>query len=210
MHIPTSTPVPRPADWARIHGALLERWRLMDDPKPPVPPKPLILAGAAFSSAWQVRLSWTSLVEWANTHGFGQTLADRLPPPPDCDVAERISGIGADGSIWWQEQGEQDHPPARKPSRDEVCRTLERLATHWPRIVGEDLARRCKPRGFYGRKRRRLAVVADPTYRPPWGDWSSAGKNPRAFTTFRAAINAAIEPMGVDEVSFHTAMWQDG
>jgi hypothetical protein len=57
----------------------------------PAPPVPLILAGAAFSTASAIRQRWNDLFDWAATHGLMATLLALLPPPPDIDVAANIA-----------------------------------------------------------------------------------------------------------------------
>ena|SRR5712691_6605328 len=96
-----ATPVPRPADWARLHELLTQEWQARGDQAIPKPPVPLILAGAAFSTAAAIRQRWRDLVSWANEHGFAATLAANLPPPPGVDVADQIAGVSADGRGWW-------------------------------------------------------------------------------------------------------------
>lgn len=97
------TPVPLPHDWAHVHALLAEAQRSAAEPNIPNPPVPLILAGAAFSSANQIRRRWTDLVEWANTYGFVEILRAALPPPPDFDVADHFAGASEDGSGWWDD-----------------------------------------------------------------------------------------------------------
>ena len=87
-----STPVPRPSDWARLHQLLEVAWKSGDRSAVPEPPVPLILAGAAFSTASEIRQRWIDLVRWANSHGYADLLFANLPPPPDIDVAGRIAG----------------------------------------------------------------------------------------------------------------------
>jgi hypothetical protein len=92
-----TTPVPMPADWAKIQS-VLERARLaVSGDTIPAPPVPLILGGAAFSTASAIRARWVELVEWANEWGFSGLLASSLPPPPDFDVAENIAGVTENG-----------------------------------------------------------------------------------------------------------------
>lgn len=101
--ISIDTPVPLPRDWAAIHSALASARR--DDHRrlAPEPPIPLILAGAAFSSASQIRERWVALIEWTNRYGYQEVFRARLPPPPDFDVASRIAGASEDGSGWWED-----------------------------------------------------------------------------------------------------------
>jgi len=205
--VPTTTPVPMPADWAAIHAALTRLWQSNDDPTIPKPPVPLILAGAAFSPATAIRQRWVDLIQWANAHGFADHLASHLPPPPSFDVADQIAGVSEDGRGWWPVLGEQFHKPKQKPSHEVVSATFQRLVENWPNIVGQELADSTKPLKFTGRKQCRLLVAANPSVSPPWGSWLSVRSNPSAFTALRRAINSAISPMEVDDVTFITENW---
>ena len=200
-------PVPMPADWARIHARLAQE-RLDRGLGIPAPPVPLILAGAAFSTATAIRQRWSDLFDWAATHGLMATLLALLPPPPDIDVAANIAGVSEDGRGWWPEYGVQDHPPRAKPTADAVLATLKRLQQHWASVVGDDLVRSTRPLRFSGRKRRRLIVAADPNARPPWGCWGSRFHHPSGFRGFRHSINSFIAPMEVDHVHFNLSAWQ--
>lgn len=199
-------PVPRPADWARIH-ARLARDRMDQGLDIPEPPVPLIMGGAAFSSATAIRQRWNDLLVWAATHDLLPALLELLPPPPDIDVAESYAGVSVNGHGWWPEHGEQDHPPRMKPAADAVRATLGRLQQHWASVVGDDLAASTRPIRFSGHKRRRLIVAANPEATPPWGNWYSRRGDPRAFTSFRQNINSFIAPMEVDDIDFNTDAW---
>jgi len=205
--VPENTPVPRPGDWTMLHGLLTEAWVARQDGRIPKPPVPLILAGAAFSTASAIRERWRELVHWANAHGFAELLAAHLPLPPDVDIAEQIAGVSADGRGWWPEYGEQVHAPAAKPDMEAVDTALSILEAQWPSIVGSELSRNTHPIRFTGRKSRRLVVRANPDAKPPWGSWNFISKEPRSFTLFRKAINEAIAPLGVDDIAFVTDGW---
>jgi len=202
-----STPVPLPSDWAKLHSLLSKAWKLRDDGGLPKPPVPLILAGAAFSRASDIRQRWIDLITWANEYEFSALLSRNLPEPPDHDVADAIAGVSEDGKGWWPEIGEQFHDPKQKPSKKVVAETLEHLKLKWTEIVGNDLARATSPVKFTGKKSRRLIVIANLEFTPPWGSWYSASCNPKAFSEFRKAINAAISPMEVDDIEFNTESW---
>jgi hypothetical protein len=205
--VPMTTPVPMPADWAAIHAALTDLWQSKDDSNISKPPVPLILAGAAFSSAAAIRQRWIDLIQWANANGFSDHLASRLPQPPSFDVADKIAGVSEDGRGWWPVLGEQFHEPMKKPSNEVVSATFQHLVENWPEIVGHELAESTKPLKFTGRKQHRLLVAANPSVSPPWGSWYTVRTNPPAFTAFRRAINRAISPMEVDDVTFTTEKW---
>jgi hypothetical protein len=148
------------------------------------------------------------LIQWANDYGFADVLSSNLPPPPNFDVAEQIAGVSEDCRGWWPEIGEQHHEPREKPSRQSVALAHQILIDRWATIVGPELAAATRVVRFTGRRMRRLCVAADPAVTPPWGSWFSARSNPRAFTVFRRAINEAIAPMEVDDVTFLTQEWQ--
>src|SRR5688572_1940656 len=120
-YVPEATPVPNPHDWARLHSLLTRAWAAKQDKRIPKPPVPLVLAGAAFSTAEAIRRRWRDMVAWANEHGFAPVLLAHLPPLPDGDVAEKIAGVSADGRAWWPEYGEQHHPARPKPSKQALA-----------------------------------------------------------------------------------------
>lgn len=205
--LPLTTPVPLPNDWARLH-ALLNHARSGNGREAiPAPPVPLILAGAAFSTADAIRQRWIDLLKWSIAYGFSELLLANLPPAPIRDVAEDIAGVSCDGQGWWPTFGEQFHPKKQKYPRPVVITTLNLLKQNWPQIVGAELGINARPLRFTGKKYRRLLVAANSAFRPPWGHWSSAYANPRAFTAFRQSINSFIAPLGVDDVDFATAHW---
>jgi hypothetical protein len=86
-----------------------------------------------------------------------------------------------------------------------TAKHLETLISDWENIVGPELARVSSPVAFTGAKARRLLVQVDGAGRPPWGGWSclsNVEEERRAFTRFRASINAAIAPHEVDHIDF--------
>lgn len=126
-NISTEIPVPLPTDWINIHSQLSDAWVRRNDIQVTKPPVPLILAGAAFSSASDIRSRWIDLINWANEYGFSAILLNSLPEPPDLDVAESIAGVSTEGKGWWPEIGEQFHKPKHKPSKKTILATLQRL-----------------------------------------------------------------------------------
>lgn len=91
--VPTTTPVPLPQDWARIHQTLVELWEKCQDHKIPKPLAPLILAGTMGSTPKDIRQRWISHIEWANKYGFSKNLKEIIPSSPDIDVAKEIAGL---------------------------------------------------------------------------------------------------------------------
>lgn len=209
MHglVPLSTPVPIPVEWARMHCLLAEAWKVKADPAIPQPPTPLILSGAAFSKASDIRRRWAEFIEWANSYGHSAVLFAALPSPPHEDVAQQIAGVGENSLRWWPTFGEQFHQPKDKPSRELVKTTFQKLHDCWPKVAGPELAAHTKPLYFTGHKSRRLVVAANPNILPPWGSWYFASSNLRSFTTFRKGANSVIAPMEVDVIDFLPERW---
>ena len=191
---PPPPEVPLPADWARLHGLLSRERVRAPDRSIPEPPVPLILAGAAFSSAAAIRARWSALLDWAYTFGFDQLLFANLPPAPDHDVASAIAGVSDDGKGWWPVFGQQEHAPKSRHSTAEVREALTRLESSWSSVVGHELAGSTRPLRIRGRKARHLIVAANPSTKPPWGSWTSRTVNPVAFAAFRKAVNNALSP----------------
>ena len=206
--MPTTDAVPMPAEWAKVHAVLNEAWRARGNINISKPPTPLILAGAAFSTASAIRQRWVELIEWANAHGFSEELGFNLPSSQGLGVAESTAGVSEQGEGWWPEYGEQHHELREKPSKDAALAALVLLKQTWVTVVGPELASSTRPLRFTGQKLRRLLVAADPEQFPTWGNWNSTNANRSAFTAFRKAINSAIAPMEVDDISFITEGWQ--
>jgi hypothetical protein len=201
------TAVPRPTDWSMLYGMLKKAWQERGGSAAPEPPVPLILGGAAFSSAREIRQRWYDLINWSNQYGFSDLLLEYLPPAPEVDIAVAIAGVGEEGGGWWPEYGAQYHAPKPKPSREAVIAALRLLGERWNEIAGAELAGMTKPLKFTGRKSRRLLVAANPEGCPPWGSWYLIRRNPRTFTTFRSAVNEAITPLEADDITFVTDRW---
>lgn len=104
----TDLPVPLPEDWARIHTELQKLRKQRNDANIPDPPVPLILAGAAFSTASEIRSRWSQLIDWANQHGFVAEM-NNIAPAPEYDVAKRIAGVTDKfDQHWWEELGDDE------------------------------------------------------------------------------------------------------
>ena len=103
-------PVPLPGEWTKIYQELVQLRKQRNDPSIPEPPTPLILAGAAFSTASEIRNRWSKLIEWANQYGFVEEMKNLIPPSPDFDVAEKIAGISKKSDrYWWEELGNEEN-----------------------------------------------------------------------------------------------------
>ena len=64
---------PAPPAWARAHRALLAHART-GACDPPDPPKPLILAAAAFTTPAERRVRWAETRAWADRNGGAHLL----------------------------------------------------------------------------------------------------------------------------------------
>ncbi len=69
---------PLPPDWALIYQRLSELARIADQSIPP-PPKPLILAGWAYSNDLEKQARWRETVEWAEKWGFTEAIGEITP-----------------------------------------------------------------------------------------------------------------------------------
>jgi Dna[CI] antecedent, DciA len=89
-------------------------------------------------------------------------------------------------------------------SEGQATQAMKTLVEKWPEIAGEELSAITRPLAFTGSKNSRLLVYADISAKPPWGSWTELGHGPerREFSRFRAAVNAAIEPLLVDHIDF--------
>jgi hypothetical protein len=87
-----------------------------------MPPVQLILAGAAFSTADEIRQRWKETVSWARCNDFGELFEAYVPPPALSDVANDLAGIGADGRDYLYSP--LVHPRAERPSDAAVATAL--------------------------------------------------------------------------------------
>lgn len=194
---------PNPMPWNEAFKRLTE-FANAHPCSPPSPPKPLILAGWAYSNDVEKMRRWEETVIWANNNGCLELVSDIL----DQDfyfVSEPTSyAVGPEyGPMYrpWDFDSK-----VRPPSKD-VQRHLETLTSKWVEVIGPELAHITRPIAFTGVKARRLLVFADGSACPPWGGWSYLSpieSARRTFTRFREAINVAIAPHEVDHVDFTT------
>lgn len=198
----TELQVPHPKNWMAIHTRLKMCSQGLANCSEPVP-VPLILAGAAFSSAIEISDRWQATIQWAERYGcMGQLLSIYEAPPAGRDYAEEMAGVSAGGKGWWPDMTHWNREPRRKPSAQEVSQALLHLQEHWSDVVGHPLAAVTRPLAFTGRKSRRLLIQANPYFLPPWGTWLSCDIAPESFRAFRLAINSEIKPVEVDHVDF--------
>lgn len=199
---------PKPIAWNQAFKSL-SSYAASHACSPAAPPKPLILAGWAYSNDEDKLLRWTETIIWARSNGCSQIVEDI--PAHEFYFVENPSNysVGPGGGPLYRPWDFESKP---RPSTATINRYLEVLTSGWIGIVGEELGRVTRPHAFFGGKRRRLLVQANPDIEPPWGSWSKLSDEEserRAFTRFRAAINEAIAPHEVDHIDF-TTVERDG
>ena len=191
---------PLPSLWNEVYQRLHSAW-LKGGSKGPAPPVPLILSGWAYSNDLDKKKRWESTVRWARERGF-EDIIPEIEEGQSHMVSElstyEIGPMGGPMYLEW------DSSPKTTPSMEETKLALHLLTTNWKEIAGLELASHTKPLRFTGKKRRRLLVLADPEYVPPWGSWNTlkTGEEHRSFTRLRNRVNEIIYPMKVDHIDF--------
>jgi len=82
---------PLPKIWHEIHQQL-SLYAKNHKCQPPLPPKPLILAGWAYSNNIEKKNRWQETVRWATDNGCVELVAD-IPDNDFYFVEERNAGI---------------------------------------------------------------------------------------------------------------------
>ena len=186
---------PVPLVWHKAYQRLFRAWKASGNNGSP-PPRPLILAGWNFSGDSEKKDRWEGTVLWAKEHELAE-LIPQLTPDKEyrVDVLQEYSEI---------EFGEQFFEPRTKPKSEEVIEALEKLKDDWENVAGSELAAVTYPIRFTGKKRRRLTIATDESFKPQWGSWQSVSLGGRrsSFSRFRAAVNEAIAPHSVDHIDF--------
>lgn len=169
---------------------------------PPSPPKPLILAGWAYSNDVERMQRWDETVDWAVKNGCANLVSEI----PDSDfyfeekpTSYAVGPLGGPMNRAW------DFDLKSRPPSEKIAHLIAVLLSRWAEIVGNELASITRPLAFTGEKSRRLLVLANAVTTPPWGGWAHLSANElerRTFTLFRAAINKAIAPHEVDHIDF--------
>jgi len=187
--------------WHEVFERLMTHAQLHPS-TPQLPPKPLILAGWAYSSDAEKMQRWEETVAWAERNGCSN-LVSNIPDwdfyfleRPDNDP---IGPLGGPMHRSWEFESKS------RPTSEQIAQLMDALLSRWSEIVGDKIGRITRPLAFTGEKSRRLLVLADAACVPPWGGWSYLAKQEterRAFTNFRAAINKAIAPHEVDHIDF--------
>ncbi len=194
---------PNPMPWHQTFERLTNYARLYPC-TPPSPPKPLILAGWAYSNDVEKMQRWKETIAWAQNNGCTDLVAGI--PDGDFYFVEKpttftIGPLGGPIYRAW------DFKAKSHPSPEQIAELMDILLSHWSEIVGDEIGTFTRPLAFTGEKARRLLVFANGAYAPPWGGWSylsTQESERRTFTRFRAAINKTIAPHEVDHVDFTT------
>ena len=193
---------PNPMPWGDLFKRLTAHAR-MHQCIPPFPPKPLILAGWAYSNDVEKMRCWEKTVAWARINGCADIveISDQDFYFVDEPTSYTVGPMGGPMYRPWDFE-QKDRPPP-----NQVLENIETLKSRWLDIAGPELALITRPLVFTGAKARRLLVKAHATARPPWGDWShlsAVESERRTFTFLRSSINRAIAPYAVDHVDFVT------
>jgi len=171
---------------------------------PPSPPKPMILAGWAYSNDVEKMWRWEETVAWANNNGCLKIVMDI--PDHDFYFVNKPTTYAV-GSAYGPMHRPWDFDSKVRLSSEEIVRHFETLKSKWVEVVDPGLAHITHPVAFTGEKARRLLVFADGSTCPPRGGWShlsSIESERRTFTRFRTSVNAVIAPHEVDHVDFTT------
>ena len=194
---------PNPMPWHEAFEQLTKSAQLQPC-APPSPPKPLILAGWAYSNDVEKMQRWEETVDWAVKNGCANLVSEI--PDSDFYFVENPTSytVGPlDGPMYraW------DFEVKSRPPSEKIAHLIDVLLSRWSEIVGNELASITRPLAFTGEKARRLLVLANAVTTPPWGGWAHLSAHElerRTFTHFRAAINKAIAPHEVDHIDFTT------
>jgi len=194
---------PMPDPWNQAYERLT-KFAQFNPCAPPLPPRPLILAGWVFSNDIDKMQVWEETVDWAVQNGCANLVTD-IPDSDfyyvECPSNYAVGPYGNPYYLTWNSEAKS------RPSSEQIEHLIDYMLSHWSEIVGNDLASITRPLAFTGRKARRLLVLANADTTPPWGGWASRSANEserRTFTKFRASINKAIAPHEVDHIDFTT------
>lgn len=194
---------PNPIPWQEAYERLT-KFAQLKPCAPPSPPKPLILAGWAYSNDIEKMKRWEETVDWAVKNKCAH-LVSEIPDSAfyfvDNPASYTIGPLGGPMYRAW------DFEVKTRPPSEKIEYLVDVLLSCWSEIVGNDLAGITRPLAFTGKKARRLLVLANAATTPPWGGWAHLSANElerRRFTHFRAAINKAIAPHEVDHIDFTT------
>lgn len=190
---------PLPKYWSPIYLALLKAAE--GTPGVPPPPKPLILAGWAYSSDAEKNDRWRATIQWAAKWGFSGLIPE-LSTDMMHDVEEPSSvPIGPGYGPMYLPWNFNERPLITAVQAGEY---LEKIKAHWHELAEGVVRQHAQPIKLTGAKYRRLVCAFASMENPPWGRWSNldSGPNRRSFTVLRKAVNALIEPHMVDHIDF--------
>lgn len=169
---------------------------------PSSPPKPLILAGWAYSNDVEKMRRWEETLAWAEKNGCAN-LAAGIPDQDfyfvDAPTSYAVGPLGGPMYRPWDSHAKD------RPTSAQIAQLMDTLLAGWSEIAGQEIAYATRPLAFTGGKARRLLVLADASVTPPWGGWahlSTEESMRRTFSRLRVAINRAIAPHEVDHVDF--------
>jgi hypothetical protein len=189
---------PNPVRWNAVYEALMLECSRRGIPS--APPRPLILAGWAYSNDVEKADCWKATIDWAEQYGISEIT--RIEPKDwycvDHPSSLEIGPFGGPTFLPWRFE------PAEPPNADDVRLALAKLVACWPQAAGI-LAEFTHPSRITGKKSRRLVVLLSrPAPPPPWGDWNrlATDESRRAFTQFRRAVNAITSPVEFDHIDF--------
>lgn len=201
---------PLPKHWSPIYLALLKAAERT--PGVPPPPKPLILAGWAYSSDAEKNDRWRATIQWAEKWGFSGLIPDLSK-----DMMHVVEDVSTDMMHDDEELSSVPIGPGYGPmylpwnfnerpliTAVQAREYLEKIKGHWHEIAEGVVREHAKPIMLTGAKYRRLVCAHTGMVDPPWGTWSrlDGGPNRRSFTVLRKVINALIEPHMVDHIDF--------
>lgn len=191
---------PKPQAWHRAYSDLVAAWESAGQPGPP-PPRPLILAGWAFSNDVDKHERWRETLAWA----AGARLDHLIPALAEEErhIVPVMSDyhVGPSGGpmfLPWNSNARE------RPGAAVADAALRRPKEQWGEVAGPVLASHAQPLRLTGRKLRRLVVEVDRAQQAPWGAWDrlAAGATRRAFTRLRSAVNGVLRPLEVDHIDF--------
>lgn len=185
--------------WHEIYQRLVAATKDRQDIFPP--PVPLILAGWAYSNDVQKQERWHETLRWAHHYGLSSLIGEITPDLMyrTMDLTDYDVGpMGGPCHLPWS----FDAKPSLSP--EDRTNIISILRGRWMEIAGGEIAQLTKPLRLTGRKGRRLLVEVMENGVPPWGSWTrlAPGESRRAFTRFRASVNAVIDPFAVDHIDF--------
>lgn len=196
-------PVPR--IWHEIYVILEAHWINVLKKEVPAPPKPLILGGWNFSNDYDKKDRWEQTINWVSVNNCKHL----LPVLDESDkyyIREMSSWIPFQYSNW-------NEVPRIRPTDSEIEAYLIAIKKAWPTILDPKFGLNTSPKKMTGKKARRLLVVYQKGYKPPWGSWEDHLANglPSKFTVLRKKVNEIIAPHEVDHIEFEevNALIQD-